>query len=405
MMNDKNSYPRLFMPWQIQPTLKRSLVLLFVSHLVLDFFTGIWPIYKTIAGIDLATAGLIAGSSGFIGELMQIFFGFFSDRGHRKKIMMLGLALASCILWITFVENILSSFFILLLLMLGSGSYHPAGAGFAGLLSTGHKGRNILFFACGGALGLGISQLAFTKAFYLFNGHTLIFFIPVALLLAIFAIYPFPEQNENRKLSLKEFFEPLKRAKRSLLLLYFTQVLNFTLFTAFVFLLPDLMRSKGCHDWLCMGGGHLSFIFGSALVMIPAGYFCDKYGHRTVILSTIILALVTLYSFLTQSDLSHWQTTVFLVCLGGFMGTINPILVSWGNKLVPESPSTVSGLLMGFAWCLSNFGAAWAGLIANSIAIEPIITTLALLGGSLAIGFILVLFIPRPKVIEEPTIN
>jgi MFS transporter, FSR family, fosmidomycin resistance protein len=154
---------------QIQPTLRRSLILLFVSHLILDFFTGIWPIYKTIAQIDLAKAGLIAGLSGFIGEFMQVFFGYFSDRGHRKKVIMLGLALSSCVLWITFTQDILSSFFVLLLLMLGSGSYHPAGAGFAGLLSPDHKGRNILFFACGGAIGLGISQLAFTKVFHLFS--------------------------------------------------------------------------------------------------------------------------------------------------------------------------------------------------------------------------------------------
>lgn len=73
------------MPLQIRPTLKKSLALLFVSHLILDFFTGIWPIYKTIAQIDLAKAGLIAGLSGFIGEFLQIFFGYFSDRGYRKK--------------------------------------------------------------------------------------------------------------------------------------------------------------------------------------------------------------------------------------------------------------------------------------------------------------------------------
>jgi hypothetical protein len=55
---------------------------------VLDFFTGIWPIYKTIAGIDLAQAGLITGISGFFGEFLQPFFGYFSDRGLRKKVFL-----------------------------------------------------------------------------------------------------------------------------------------------------------------------------------------------------------------------------------------------------------------------------------------------------------------------------
>ncbi len=72
-------------------TMTRSLLLLWVSHLFLDFFTGIWPIYKTISQIDLAKAGLIAGLSGLIGEALQVWFsGFFCDRGYRKKLMMLG---------------------------------------------------------------------------------------------------------------------------------------------------------------------------------------------------------------------------------------------------------------------------------------------------------------------------
>jgi FSR family fosmidomycin resistance protein-like MFS transporter len=404
LVGQRNHF-NLVLMFQIQPTLKRSLVLLFISHLILDFYTGIWPIYKTIAQVDLAKAGLIAGMSGFIGEVMQVFFGYFSDRGYRKRVMMLGLTLASCVLFITYTQDIWSSFFVLILLMLGSGSYHPAGAGFAGLLSADHKGRNILFFSCGGAIGLGISQLTFTKIFQSFNGHALILFIPVCLLLCIFAFYPFPEQKENRKLSWKEFFAPIRKAKRSLFLLYLTQVFNFTLFTAFIFLLPDLMRAKGCHSWLCFGGGHFSFILGSALVMIPVGFLCDKYGHKIVILTTIIFALLTLYTFLMQSELSLLQTMLFLISLGGFMGTINPILVSWGNKIVPESPSTVSGLLMGFAWCLSNFGATWAGLIAKSIAVNPITITLGLIGLLLFGGFFLILFVPSAKPVSEPTVE
>jgi MFS transporter, FSR family, fosmidomycin resistance protein len=381
--------------FRIRPTIKRSLILVFVSHLMLDFYTGIWPIYKTLANIDLAKAGLIAGLSGFIGEFLQVFFGYFSDRGYRKKIMMLGLALSPCVLWITFTQDIVISFFILLLLMMGSGSYHPAGAGLAGLLSPTQKGRNILFFACGGAVGLGISQIIFTKVFSHFDGHALILFIPVFLLLGILILYPLPEQNENRKLSLQEFLAPIRRAKRPLFLLYVTQVFNFTLMVAFIFLLPDLMRSKGCHEWLCMGGGHLSFILGGALVMVPVGYLCDRYGQKPVILINIALALSALYTFLLQPEMALWQTILFLILLGGFMSTINPILVSWGNKLVPESPSTVSALLMGFAWCIANFGATWAGLIAKNVPVEPIATALGLIGSLLILGFGLLLFVPQ----------
>lgn len=384
------------MSFKIRPTLGRSLLLLWASHLLLDFFTGIWPIYKTIAGVDLAKAGLIAGLAGFFGELLQLFFGYFSDRGFRKVITMLGVALSSTVLWITFTDDIVTSFFVLLLLMIGSGSFHPAAVGFAGLLSPERKGRNILLFASGGALGLAVSQLAFTKALHLFGGHATIFFIPVAVLLLAMAFYPIEEQMNNKKLSFKEFLQPLMRKKGPLTLLYITQVCNFSMLTAFMFLLPDLMRAKGCHTWLCMGGGHMCFVIGGALLMIPVGYLSDKFGTKPVALTILFSSLLLFYSFLFQTEFPLWKTVLFLTTLGGFMGTVTPVLVSWGNKLVPESPSTVSALMMGFAWCLANLGSLWAGLIAKNVRTEePITITLCIMGSMLALGFSLILFMPR----------
>lgn len=391
-------YPQLYM--LLRPTLKRSLLLLWVSHLFLDFFTGIWPIYKTISHIDIAKAGLIAGLSGFLGEALQLFFGFFSDRGHRKKLMMLGLCLASSILFITFAFNTLSSFFLLLLLMLGSASFHPAAAGFTGLLSKDHKGRNILFFASGGAIGLAVSQLVFTKLLSRFEGHALILYIPVLLLVFLLSRYSFVEPRLNTAFSLKRFLAPFVQYRRPLLLLYFTQVANFTLMQAFTFLLPDLMHAKECHSWLCMGGGHMSFILASALTMIPAGYLCDRFGHKSVLLCVVFFALCLFYGFLIPSSLSFFSTTSLLILLGGCIGIVNPILVSWGNKLVPESPSTVSALMMGCAWCFGHLGSTWAGCITRVMEGDPIHKTLYVLGLLIAVCFLLVLFVPQRQTIS-----
>jgi len=383
------------MAFKIRPSAGRSLLLLWLSHLFLDFFTGIWPIYKTIAGIDIAKAGLIAGLAGFCGEILQLFFGYFSDRGFRKVMTLLGLGLSASVLWITFSTDLVVSFFILLLLMLGSGSFHPAAVGYASLLSQEKKGRNILLFTSGGALGLAISQLAFTKALTLFGGHALIFLIPVTLLLLVMAFYPFEEQKSNRVLSLKEFCQPLMRSKGPLALLYLTQVCNFSMLTAFMFLLPDLMRSKGCDTWLSMGGGHLCFVIGGAMLMVPAGYLSDRFGPKPVLLTILLSSLLLFYSFLAQSEMSVVATVIFLLGIGGFMGTVTPVLVAWGNKLVPESPSTVSALMMGFAWCLANLGSTWAGLLAKHItSSEPIVMTLAILGSLLVVGFLLIVFMP-----------
>jgi FSR family fosmidomycin resistance protein-like MFS transporter len=339
---------------------KKSLFLLWTIHFFVDFCTGLWPIYKTIAHFDVALAGLIAGIAGFIGEGFQLVFGNLCDRGHRKKILFLGACLASSILWITFCQSIVQSFFVVLCLMLGSGAFHPAAVGIAGSLSKIYKGRAILFFASGGAVGLGVSQLIFIRLIHHFNGHALIVLAPLLGVFLWLLFHRFPDiKTVPMTFSLKQLPKPL-------FFLYFAQVGVQALVMSFTFLLPDLLVERGCHSWLCLGGGHFCFISGSALAMIPAGFLCDRFGQRNVLVTLLLAAGAALYFFLVNDTFSLFTTGALLGVLGSFIGILSPIIVSWGHRLVPDSPSTVSALLMGFAWCVGNLSPTLTGLLAKA---------------------------------------
>ena len=381
---------------KIRPTLGRSLFLLWSSHLLLDFFTGIWPIYKTIAGIDLAKAGLIAGLAGCFGEFLQLFFGYFSDRGFRKRITMFGLALSSSVLLITFTDNMVSAFFVLLFLMIGSGSFHPAAVGYAGLLSPQQKGRNILLFASGGALGLAISQLTFTHTLRLFGGNATILFLPVVVLLLFMAFYPVEEQMNNKRLSLREFFQPLVRSRRPLLLLYLTQVCNFTMLTAFMFLLPDLMRTKGCSEWLCMGGGHLCFVLGGAMLMVPSGYLSDRFGSKPVLLTILFFSLLLFYTYLVQPELSLSSKRPLFSRHRRRDGHRHAHSRLLGKQTCTRKPQHRLCADDGLCVVSGEPRIDVAGLIARHAATDqPILMTLFIMGSLLAVGFFLILFMPQ----------
>lgn len=393
---------RLFelMHYRFKSTLCRSLCLLWCSHFILDFFTGIWPIYKTLFHIDLAKAGILAGISGFMGESLQLGFGYISDRGHRKVVMMLGLGLASSILWLTFTNHLFFSFCLLFLMMLGSSSFHPAAVGFASKLSENHKGRYILLFSSAGAIGLAVSQLTFTKTIAFFNGHALIFYIPVLILLTLLIFYPLDIKTETTPFSIKQALQLFLQHKRLLLPLYLIQIANVTLSAAFIFLLPDLMQTKECHIWLCQGGAHFCFILGGAVCMIITGYLCDRYNCKYVLLTVIISALFLFYSFLLQPSILPWKTVIFLTCLGGMIGTMNPLVVSWANQCLSEHPSTISALLMGSAWCIANLGPTWAGLISKTVSTQPIISTLYIMSSLMVVAFFLVLTTPQGSTVK-----
>ena len=76
----------------------RSVFLLFyvfLAHFCVDFYMGVWPVYKSVAGIDLATAGIIFGLVGFFGDGLQLVTGIVGDRGYRRRGVLLGVLLAA----------------------------------------------------------------------------------------------------------------------------------------------------------------------------------------------------------------------------------------------------------------------------------------------------------------------
>lgn len=381
----------------------RSFILLWVAHFFLDFFVGVWPIYKTLRGIDVAVAGLILGAGGFVGELSQLFFGYFSDRGYRKIILLCGLVLGSAVLWVTAVNSVFYWFLFVLFLMLGSGSFHPSASGMASSLAKRHQGKGVLFFASGGAFGLAFSQLLFTKVLDIFHGNVFVLYLPFALIFGLLLFHRFPERRvEPEQRSFKSFIRPILKNKRSLSFLYFAQVANQAIFVSLLFLLPDILRKRGCDTWLCMGGGHMSVVLGGALSMLLAGVLCDRYGHRVVLLTAISGAVTMLSIFLFQPALTLMGQVALLLALGAFLNVCNPVILSWGNSLVPESPSTVSALLMGLAWCLGNLGPALAGGLSKFFETNAYKYSLATIALGMVVSFFFVLMVPRAQFSEEP---
>lgn len=379
----------------------KTFIILWLSHFSMDFCIGIWPLYKTLSGIDLALAGLIVAIAGFTGEFSQIFFGYFSDKGHRKKILLLGLCLASLMLWITFFSDFSSLLALMLLVMIGSGSFHSSAVGLASKFFKNYKGRAILLFTTGGVLGYGISQITFTKFIGWFNGHSAILFIPCALFIAYVFFHRFPEiPTDRKKLSLKELVAPFKNHRKSLSLLYFTQVLSCGVFNTFVFILPDILIEKASASWLTMGGGHLFFVFGSVVATASVGMFCHKWGFKATLLGTLGISIFSFLCFLLIPFESTWATLLTLTILGSALYTVNPVITSWGNHLVPESPSTVSALLMGMAWCVANLFPALAGFLKPFFLNSPILSVMLFFSLFLLVSLLLAFLIPQEEFSE-----
>jgi FSR family fosmidomycin resistance protein-like MFS transporter len=368
-----------------------SFIVIWLGHLILDFLLNVWPVFKILAELDLAKAGLIAGIGVFIGESSQIFFGFLSDRGHHKKLIILGVLLTSCMAFLAYAESYFLLFFIVLLAYVGAGAFHPAAAGMVGSWSTTRKGLFLTLFSSGGMVGSAISQSAFSKSFEFFNGHTIIFLIPVVFIMIGFYFHSFPAQKiGEKKVNLKRMLKWIKPQKKELLTLYFTQVCTQSLIVAFLFLLPDILRLRNFESWFCLGGAHCFFVLGAASMSVPAGYFADRYSPRRVMIIAVLGSVLGFYSFLLAGPLHIWMTAILLFGVGASMGVLNPVIVAAGNSLVPvHASSVISASLMGGASCLAGFGIIAAGFLPTLFTHEPPVQALQLIG----ILYILVIFL------------
>jgi FSR family fosmidomycin resistance protein-like MFS transporter len=371
----------------------KNLLILCCAHFVVDFFTGIWPIYKTICGMDLAQAGWIAGVSGFVGESLQMVFGYFCDRGFRKQILLLGLVIGSSILWITLSQGLLFYFILLLCVNISSGAFHPAAVGYAGALTSEHKAKSILCFASGGLLGLACSQMIFTNMLSIFRGHALILLVPVILIGIWVFCHRFPE-NSSKNTSIQQMLTNFKQAQKTLTFLYLIQLCSYSLILGLVFILPDVLIKKTPHVWLQMGGGHFCYVLGGALALPFMGYLCDRFGQKKMLLCAISFSLCFLSLLVATHTLNVFSGILLLFFLGASLNSINPMIVSWGHKVAPHSPSTVSALLMGLAWCFSYLGPLGAGVIYKNFAKSPEIKTLCCLGILLIFAFFFTWMIP-----------
>lgn len=372
------------------------LLLLATAHFFVDTMFGIWPIYKSMAQLDMLKAGLIVAAGAFIGEGSQLFFGTYSDKGYRKILIIAGLVFAMANTCLTYSTSYVGLFFLYLLTCLGSGSFHPSAASLVNSLIPARRNLLMAIFATGGSLGMATSQLIYNQAHAFFEGHTAMMIIPAVLLATVLAFYPFPQtaQTHTKIASMKDFSDFFKdRALRSL---YFSQVANQSILWGTIFILPDTLKVMGYPDGICYGGGHFCFILGAACMLIPGGYLADLYSARRVLLIGGVLSCAAFYFILYAGAISLMVVLPALFLLGATLALMNPIAVSLGVKMEPNRSGAVSAFLMGLVWCISEaLGPGGVGLLSTLFDDYAPVKSLAVLGSLFFVQIYGTLLLPK----------
>ena len=145
-----------------------------VAHIMVDFMgMSVWPVYKTLAGLDVAKAGWIATVIGMSGAALQPLFGLIADRFGPRRVILLGTLLTSFALLLGPLVDYqsaldsrlptlfgLSGFYLVVFMILAAGRlgqdmFHPSGAGLAGSFSARRGSMFVAVFIAVGSIGFG----------------------------------------------------------------------------------------------------------------------------------------------------------------------------------------------------------------------------------------------------------
>ena len=379
----------------------RQLSILFICHFTVDMFSGIWPVYKTIAHLDLVKAGFIAMVGGILGNMLQIVFGLYGDYGYRKISIIFGMSLVGAAAFFPYTNNYTILLILVFSTLVGSSAFHPAGTGTVGLLTHRKKGLAISSFISIGTIGFAFSQIIFREIYTFFDGKTLIMIALPAIALFMACFTKFENDKSSREsVNIKaEIRKLISTCKGYIFIIYLIEVCLAAVIISFIFILPELMQAKGYSKNWCHGGAHMFFVIGASIIIIPAGHFSDKTSQKLILFISLICTLILYYLFLSSPKVHLALFIPMVICMGGALGTGNPIGVTLGNRLARGQVSLVSALLMGFAWGAGSFSTLLVGYLSEKLG-SPI-TALNYMGIFVLLALILTFFLPgRQKVTE-----
>ena len=380
----------------VSDRLRLNSTVLFVAtvHFIVDgygnIFAPLLPLLIPKLGLSFAEAGTLTMLFQLSASVSQVGFGHLADRWRPRLLLVAGPIVSVAILsFVGASTSMLMAAVILIAGGLGGAAFHPPAAALAYRLGGERSGLAMSVHITGGSLGFSLGPLLFAPFAQRFGLEwTPLVAVPglivVTLLLMRLPAISWPTATTRGFAALRPYARPLA-------LLYFVVVLRTMTSIAFATFMPVMLTSRGM-SLASSGGAVAAYLFASGVGGFLGGPSADRFGHRRV----IVLSLVFAVPFLFAATLVDGWWFVLLVATGGFfLQSTLPVNVTFGQALAPVSAATVSSLMMGFAWGSGGLTVPFVGRIADLAGLDFTLRGLALV--PLAAAALALLLPPRPS--------
>src|SRR5262245_17495278 len=336
---------------------KLTITLLSTAHLTLDSYSSflfqLLPLMATKLRLTPAQAGLVPPMLTIASSLMQPVYGVISDRYLKRSMVVFGPLIAAVFLsCLGMAESLPMLIGLVILGGVGVGMFHPQGAALVSRAAASdklgrHQGMVMSVFSSAGTVGYGFGPglVALVVNRYGLGNSWYTAVWGVTFWIVLFRYCPSLEQR-GAKDGAPALGDALRSAWAPLTLLYFAVVLRSAASVSVQTYWPFALESFGMTE-MEYGSVLAGFLFFGGLGGFFGGALADRLGARRVSLVAMLIATpLLLAAFSTRGTLSN----VLLMAGGTVLNLPIPISVVMAQRLVPAGASTVSALMMGFAW-------------------------------------------------------
>lgn len=353
---------------------KSTIALLSTAHAVLDSYSSflfqLLPVMTLRLGLKPAHAGLLTPMLMISSSLMQPVYGMISDRYLKRSMAVFGPLVAAVFLSLLGTATSLPMLMAFVVIGgMGVGAFHPQGAAMVSRAASSdglgkHQGMVMSVFSSAGTVGYALGPILIAASVSLYGLERSWYTMGWGIAMWVLMVRYCPalervERAENAP-SLKD---ALRAAWVPLTLLYFAVVLRSAVSVSVQTFLPFALQSNGMSDnersWILAG-----FILFGGIGGFFGGALADRFGARRVTLLAMLLATPLLVGAFSTSGLPSY----ILLMFGGTMLNLPiPISVVMAQRMVPGGASTVSALMMGFAWGAGALIAPLIGVLSGRL--------------------------------------
>ena len=345
----------------------RGITALALAHGANDMYVGFLPALLPLVvdrlGLSYRGAGVLVSILVVTSQLSQPLLGFVGDRVGRRALAIAGPLLTTLAMsWLGLLGTYELLVVALILAGAGTAVFHPQGAALVGGMAGRQSGAAMAVFTAGGSVGYGIGPvLVVALVGWLGLGATWLT-MPIGLLAIGYLAVAVPRGAGAPQAAGSAAAAQLRRRWLApLVMLYMVVMLRAAAATLFTTFVPLLLNQRG--EALMLGGWTLlGFSLAGAAGGLIGGRLSETIGRRAVTVTGLALAAPALYLFVHASGVA---AAGLLLVAGACLLSALPVNIVMAQELVPRHASTVSGVVMGFAWGMGGLAAPGLGALAD----------------------------------------